>query len=94
MTACFRAKSTYDIHICNCDLHCTAKLRVFPLTSVFLDSEILSASHENFGTFFLSKRSSAAQKLLRKVFVKYQKNGFSGMDISFLGLAGRIKELL
>lgn len=61
--------------------------------SVFLDSEILSASHENFETF-LSKRSSAAQKLLRKVFVKYQKNGFSGIDISFLGLAGRIKELL
>lgn len=66
----------------------------FPLTSVFLDSEIFSAVHENFGTYFLSKRSSAAQNLLRKVFVKYQKNRFSGMDISFLGLAGRIKELL
>lgn len=99
MTACLRANWWYWWYPC---------LQLWPSlfswaqsissdicsASVFLDSEILSASHENFETFFLSKRSSAAQKLLRKVFVKYQKNEFSGMDISFLGLAGRIKELL
>lgn len=101
MTAFFRAKSTGDICICNCDLYCsswlqsTGSVRYVQRIGVSWSWNFACQSWQFWDLHFLKKAlcyTEAAQEYILEVC--YRENGLSGIDKSLLGLVGKVERAL